>query len=240
MAARNLSVLLWALTLGGLPVASAATFFNGSFETPGAPVSPWNPGIRYLGNESLDGSGTGWIHTGTAIPDSQFGDFYTNGLGGLWTLAAQEGTYFIGFGASGFNGGTLTQTFDTQVGQTYLVTYWLTTLELFTPPYPEQRAFVEVRDADDVQLVSALNFLPQGPPGWGQGLTLQFTATSTSTTLRFIDQSIGGSGPGNGTFDINWGLDNVNVSAIPEPGTSAIFALGLGILGIFRKRARAR
>lgn len=226
--------------LGGFSVASAATFFNGSFETPGAPVSPWNPGIRYLGNESLDGTGTGWLHTGTAIPASFFGDFYTNGQGGLWTLAAQGGSYFVGFGASGFNGGTLSQTFDTQVGQTYFVTYWLTTLELFSAPYPAQSALVEVRDAGDVQLASALNFLPQGPPGWGQGITLQFTATTTSSTLRFIDESIGGTGPGNGTFDINWGLDNVSVSPLPEPGTFAILGLGLGILGIFRKRATAR
>ena len=232
--------MLVALVLGGSPMASAATFFNGSFETPGEPVTPWDPGIRYLGNESLDGSGTGWLHTGDADPDTQFGDFYTNGLGGLWTLPAQEGTYFIGFGASGFNGGSLSQTFDTQVGQTYFVTYWLTTLELFEPPYPAQEAFVEVLDAGDVQLASALNFMPQGPPSWGQGITVYFTATTTSTTLRFFDQSQGGSGPGNGTFDINWGLDNVNLEVVPEPGTLALLGVGLGILGIFRKRASAR
>lgn len=241
---RHLLVFLVSIVaLGGLPSASGATFFNGSFESPGAPFLPWDPGLRYLGDEQLDPAdlpGTGWVHAGTAIPASQFGDFYTNGQGGLWTLPPVDGNYFIGFGASGFNGGVLSQTFDTVVGATYWVNYALTTLELFTGPYPAQEAFVEVLDSDDVQLASALNFLPLGPPAWGNGITLVFTATTTSTTLRFTDLSGPGTGPGDGTFDINWGLDNVSLSETPEPGTFAVLGVGLGILALIRKRAVAR
>jgi len=79
------------------------------------------------------------------------------------------------------------------------------------------------------------------PPEWIQGLTLTFVATSTSTTLRFIDQSVGGTNLSEGTFGINWGLDDVTVLQVtPEPSTYAILGLGLGILAVFRKRKTAR
>ncbi|MEO5922195.1 MAG: PEP-CTERM sorting domain-containing protein [Bryobacteraceae bacterium] len=147
------------------------------------------------------------------------------------------GNYF-GFGASGATGGTLEQTFDTDVGVTYIVTYWLTTQELAGDSLPLQQAYVEARDGSGPganTLGSQLNLLTQAA-GWFQGQSLTFTATTTSTTLRFIDQTDADL-VGNAAFMVNWGLDNVAVDvATPEPGTYGMLALGLGALALFRKR----
>ena len=228
---KNTSVrrlVTWIVFIGVAVPGMATTFFNGSFEDPGV------VGTSYL-NQNLTPI-AGWVHTG---PGSfQHGEFYTDGV--AWDIVPQQGNGYIGWGASGATGGTLSQTFDTVIGVTYVVNYYLTTQELLSPPFPQQIAFVQVFDAGSVELAHVSNSFAQAP-GWAAGTTLTFTATSTSTTLRFTDQSIGGSGPGQGSFDINWALDNVTVAvATPEPETYAMSGLGLGIIAICRKKARAR
>jgi hypothetical protein len=230
-------IILLALT--AFPAAGATLFTNGSFESPGAPGDPWVPGVRYVGDESLDGSGTGWIHEGAANAAAFFGDFYTNGDGGgFWSMVPQDGSYYFGFGATGKTGGVLKQTFDTEIGVTYVVNYWLTTQELDEGPFPDQVAFVAAYDGA-ILLASVENIL-NGPPGWSSGLTLTFTASSASTTLLFRDDSSAGTpgltlGP-NDTFLTNWGLDNVSLAmATPEPGSWALLGLGLVALGAAKR-----
>jgi hypothetical protein len=229
----------------GAAPASATTFFNGSFESPGPIGGPGTPGVvagvRYLGDGDsfIDAIGVSWVHTGTGDASTLYGDFYTNGNGGVWNFAAQDGGLYVGWGASGATGGTLYQTFDTEVGITYLVNYWLSTQEPFDENYPEQKPYVEARDSGNV-LLGFVETSLQRAPGWAPGVALAFTATTTSTTLRFIDHSDGGSGPGIGTYNINWALDNVTVDAIPEPGTFALLGFGVGLAALFRKRQSAR
>jgi hypothetical protein len=119
----------------------------------------------------------------------------------------------------------------------YVVTYWLTTLELEDGPFPDQVAFVGAYDGG-TELASELNIL-NAAPGWNPGRTLAFVATSSSTTLRFIDQSLPGTSDGsfgpNDTFWTNWGLDNVTL-ATPEPGTYALLGLGLSVLALFKRK----
>jgi hypothetical protein len=220
--------------------ATAATFFNGSFESPGAPSIPWSPGVRYLANESLDGSGSGWIHVGASDPQGFFGDFYTNGDGTDWSLVPQDQSYYIGFGATGATGGILEQTFDTEIGLTYVVNYWLSTQELEVGPFPDQVAFVGAYDGT-TELASRVNIL-NAAPGWNLGLALHFVATSSSTTMRFIDQSLAGTsdaslGP-NDTYRTNWGLDNVTVAQTPEPASCVLLGLGISVLALRPKKRK--
>src|SRR5215472_9275472 len=76
--------------------------------------------------------------------------------------------------------------------------------------------------------------------------TLNFTATGTSTTLRFSDTT-GAVDPGTG-FSTNWALDAVSVTQIgggpgpgtPEPSTFALAGLGtLATLWSLRRRSRS-
>ena len=223
------------------PHASASTFFNGSFETPGLGAGVGTifgavTGVEYVGNTTFsDGS---WTHKGAADPDHQTGDFYTNGNGAGWTITPHDGNRYFGFGASGYTGGILSQTFDTIVGETYRVTYWLTTQEREFEPFPEQVAYVEAIDAADVVRASVTNTFAQGA-GWFQGLSLSFVATSSTTTLRFTDQSAAAQS-GEGTFLINWGLDDVSVTPTPEPGAFVLLSFGLVLIAVFRRRQQAR
>jgi len=91
------------------PRGMAATLFsNGSFELPGG------GGTQYL--DSTGGTSTwvtGWVHAG----GTNVSEFYTNEQAGFGIIAG-DGELYVGFGASGGSGGSLSQTFDTQSGVT--------------------------------------------------------------------------------------------------------------------------
>ena len=203
-------------------VGAAVPFTNGSFESL---QSPYTPDAHYLING--DTYVTGWVHGG---PGSfQSGDFLTEGS--AWGIAAANGTYYVGFGAGGVTGGTLSQTFDTVIGVTYFVNYLLTTQEFDAVP-PTQVAIVQALNGSTV-LASVTNSFNSLANNWFSGLTLAFTATSTSTTLRFTDATSLANTP-----PVNWGLDNVTVGSVPEPASFGLLALGAGLLGLCARRRR--
>ncbi len=218
--------------MAATPRGMAATLFsNGSFELPGG------GGTQYL--DSSGGTSTwvtGWVHAG----GTDISEFYTNYQAG-WGIGAGDGELYVGFGASGGVGGSLSQTFDTEIGVVYIVNYLLTTQEYEGEGAPPtQVALVEALNGIAV-LNSVTNSFNQANGIWNSGLTLSFVAASTSTTLRFTEQSTEGqlNHPisANG---VNWALDAVTVDVVPEPATYSLFGLGLGAIALFRKIRRVR
>jgi hypothetical protein len=203
------------LAISTAALSFAGPFTNGSFESPGvipAPGTHLTAGDTYV---------TGWVHNSTDL-----GEFYTDGS--PWSVAAGVGTYYVGFGAFSQTGGTMSQTFDTVAGQLYGVNYILSTQEL-TGTLPDQIALVEALDGSTV--LGSISNTINSPAGiWNNGLRLEFTATSGSTTLRFTDLTLMANTP-----LINWGLDNVSVSELPEPSSYALIGLGLGIIALRKK-----
>ncbi len=82
------------------------------------------------------------------------------------------------------------------------------------------------------QLLAALQTNPPGDAGQFGTVTASFTATGASTLVRIIDDF---NAPGGNDFAI----DNISVSATPEPGTWALMIAGVGLAG-FALRRRER
>jgi hypothetical protein len=210
------------LLLGLAGFALATPFVNGGFESPGGPSTIF----LALGDTTVPG----WIHGG----NSQ-GEFYT--VTGAFSIGAFEGTHYIGWGANGATGGTLSQTFDTLIGAAYNVDYYLTTQQLGGIP-PIEIALVEALDGS-VVLNSTVNSFNPAAGVWISGNTLTFVATSTSTILRFTDQTSSAN-----SVPVNWGLDLVTVNGVsgggvPEPAPVALIGLGLGVLAFGCKTRRS-
>ena len=62
--------------------------------------------------------------------------------------------------------------------------------------------------------------------GWAT-YTSTFIATASTTTLSFLSNTAGNAGPA---------LDNISVTAVPEPESYAMFLAGLGIMGAVARR----
>jgi hypothetical protein len=207
------------LVFGAASLGVAGPFVNGGFETVTGPVTP---PVHYIGDG--DTILTGWLHTGPG--GFQQGEFLTDGS--PFGIGPGEGFLYVGFGAGGFTGGSLSQTFDTEIGQVYLVNYLLTTQEL-GGPLPDQVAIVEAFNGATL-LAGVTNTFNQPAGVWNSGLSLVFTATSASTTLRITDGTLLAN-----SANLNWGLDDVNVLLTPEPATFGLIGIGLGLI-YFRRR----
>lgn len=137
--------------------------------------------------------------------------------------SAQDGNMYAEL--DGYGNMAISQTLSTVVGQTYTLSFWFS-----------DRTGVAVDSNGISWSVGALSGLVNGPyNGTGnnvwQQFTTTFTATSTSTVLSFA---------GAGTSDsLGSSLDNISVTAVPEPATFGLMAAGLGLMGVVRRR-RAR
>lgn len=198
-----------ALAALALPTgAHAAAFINGDFESG---VSTGG-GFVTLGNGST--GVTGWIVGGNSI------DY----IGSYWQAASGNRSIDL----SGNGPGSIAQTFDTIIGQRYLVTFALAG-NPDNGPVTKTLLTTASGNATQSDIFTVAPGTLRSNLGW-QTFRYIFTATGGSTTLTFASGTQTAFGPA---------LDNVTVSAIPEAATWAMMIAGMGLSGAALRRRRA-
>jgi hypothetical protein len=217
--ARGLGLVSVLGALAAAAPASAAILTNGDFEQPGGFVRSQISGPGDLPGWTYDSHGTGF----EIYQDQAFDG-----------LAAANGTHYVSFGHNGAHGGSLSQTFATVAGGTYMVAYSVA----------EQQG----DDASQVLraiLTNGVQVLSQDNTGltlsFLAGAPISFIALGNSATLTFLDATpAGGGGPS------NLALDAVSVTGpqvgggVPEPATWGLMLLGFGLTGATARSRRAR
>lgn len=158
----------------------------------------------------------GGFETGNFSGWTQFGNTGATGVTNS-SRYVHSGTFGGAFGAVGSPGGIF-QSLATQAGTTYQVSFWLS----IDSGTPNSMTFNWNGGADELSLVNSS----------GQAMTrytYMLTATGASTDLRFNIQH-------NPAY---YGLDDISVTAIPEPGSLALAGLALAAVGAASRRKRA-
>jgi choice-of-anchor C domain-containing protein len=193
----------------GRPAAAQNLVVNGSFEN-GATISG---GFRTVG--AGDTSITGWTITSGSV------DY----IGSFWQ--AQDGVRSIDL--SGDGPGTLAQqTIATQIGQTYLIEFWMAGNPDDAPSLKELVASFGTNQVFSFQTTP---FVTTRNNMLWEYRSFYTTATNTSTDLWFQSLNDSPYGPA---------LDNVSVQAVPEPGEYAVMGMATLALGGLMYRARRR
>ncbi len=135
--------------------------------------------------------------------------------------AAQDGSNFVELDSN--NNTVMFQTITTVAGQYYDLSFWYSPRESVSL---ESNPINVSWDGGTVTTVTATGIGNSGNVWTHYGFSVQ--ATAASTVLQFsavgTNDSYGGS------------LDNVSVSAVPEPETYAMFLAGLGLMGFMARR----
>jgi hypothetical protein len=195
----------------------ASAFQNGSFENPGIPFGPDFATVP-----------TGWVK----VDPTGAGLFLQ--LNTSFGIPIDAGPQSYGFGGNGATTGSLSQTFDTVSGTSYLVNF-----DYIVQQGLEQESLNVAALNGATTLAS--NTITFSGTVWTAAPTLVFVATGPSTTLRFSDNT-GAALPGVGG-GTNWALDAVTVAvgtapngAAPEPASFALVGLG-ALAALWRRRA---
>ena len=202
-------LIIAAIAAAILPAAAnAQAFQNGSFET-----GP-NPG-SYATHNNGSTAITGWTVGGASI------DY----IGSYW--AAGEGDRSIDL--SGNTAGSVAQTFDTVIGQHYLVSFLLAGNPDGAPSVKNVGVGATGNATANITFDSTGN--SRSSMGWTQ-YSYDFVATGASTTLSFasLDNSPYGAA-----------LDGVSVAAVPEPAVWGMMIGGFALAGgSLRRRSAVR
>lgn len=207
-------IAIAALASAAAVPATAADFVNGSFESHscGTPA----------GGFTALGAGSNCITSWTVESGS------VDLINGYWQ--AHDGTHSIDL--AGNQPGSISQVFDTIVGQLYSVDYWLSG----NPDGGDMQKWGVISAVNGGVTASATFLGLQGASRNNMNYAqwnFQFTAESNSTKLSFA------SAPGEGFSGA--ALDSVSVSkAVPEPGTWAMLLVGFFGLGGLLRRSRRK
>lgn len=158
------------------------------------------------------GSFSGWTETGNTGFSSV----------SLDAPVPQSGTYGASFGPFGTKGG-ISQTLATVAGTTYILDFWL-------QAEPGASGDVTPNSFEAKWNAATVTSLSNSPAFNYTHLTFNVAATSASTVLEFAFRD-------DPAF---WDLDNVSVTAVPEPETWALIGLGLAVLAARRRRQSVR
>jgi len=201
------------LVCGLASAAHGAAFSNGSFElfnAGGADV--YCPGgIDFCGQFNAGNAGiTGWTIGGHSID-----------IVGPVGWAASDGNWSLDL--NGVGAGSISQAFDTVAGMHYRVSF-----DLGGIFYGGAAIKTGTVSAAGQSLDFSFDTGASGPADMHWVRTaFDFQATGASTTLQFF--STGGS-------DAGPALDNISVTAVPEPQTVALWLAGLVALAGLRRR----
>jgi choice-of-anchor C domain-containing protein len=211
---RHLHQAAWALACCLGTAAHGAAFTNGSFESfnaGGADV--YCPGgISYCGQYNAGNPGvTGWTVGGVSVD--------VVGVVG-WTAA--DGDWSIDL--SGVGAGSLSQTFDTVAGTTYRVSFQI------AGNFYDSGMKTGTASAGGTVLPLSFDTAGRGSTtmGW-ESRSFTFTAAGASSTLQFVSSVQSSAG---------LALDNVQVTAVPEPATALLWLAGIAGLAAAAGRQR--
>lgn len=164
--------------------------------------------------QQLDAVPTGWAIT------SGTDDVDIIGAGGAWDFFGGTGNNYIDLdGSNGLSpAGTLSTSFAVTAGDTYTATFQLAGSQRGN----SNSVTVMLGDASFTSPVLASG------DGW-ETFSVTTKATGDMLTLSFTDSQAG---------NVGALLDNVSVSAVPEPGSLSLMLAGFAALGVVARRRR--
>lgn len=213
------ALLLTAGTANAANLVKNGSFEEGSFVPDARKFMQLSAGATDLTAWSISGSTTlGWRQYIDGIHDSG--------------VAAHDGNYSLDF--TGTHDGdiypTLSQVIETVINQQYLVTFYV-------GAGGGERSIIRGFEGPAKVLASAggTTFIGANMNGLSRHTTwvqnsFSFIATSTATVLSFTGYSKTGC--------CLIALDDVSVTAVPEPETLSMLLAGLGVTGAFVRRRR--
>ena len=141
-----------------------------------------------------------------------------------------DGLYGLYWNYSGLTpDGELSQSFAANIGTTYLLEF-----DFAKGDIGSGTASLDVKvEGTGLLLDEIVNDSTGGSPGAWSNYVFSFTADNASLLLSFVDNTSGAAS----TFDS--ALDNISITAVPEPSAIALMGLASGCILIFRRQFRS-